>query len=161
QCGPLHPARDVRPGPEACAPAPRKRRGVHARGCDRRARRELRAGGRRHPSPHPPGPPPPPPPAPRGGPPGRAARLAAPMARRPDTAGARPCLTAVTLCYNHERFVAEALESVRAQGCDDIQLVVIDDCSTDGSVAAVRDWIARTGYPCELVVHSENVGLVR
>jgi glycosyltransferase involved in cell wall biosynthesis len=69
-------------------------------------------------------------------------------------------LTAVTLCYNHERFVAEALESVRAQGRDDIQLVVVDDCSTDGSVRAVRDWIARTGFPCELVVHESNMGLV-
>jgi glycosyltransferase involved in cell wall biosynthesis len=50
-----------------------------------------------------------------------------------------PLITVVCLCYNHERFVKDALESVFNQTHQPVQLIVIDDASTDGSVGVIRD----------------------
>lgn len=53
-----------------------------------------------------------------------------------------PLVTVVCLCYNHERFVEEALASVFAQTYSPIQLVVIDDASTDGSAEVISRVLA-------------------
>ena len=45
--------------------------------------------------------------------------------------------------YNHERYVLETLESIRLQTHPDIQLIVIDDCSSDGTARVIEDWIDR------------------
>lgn len=45
--------------------------------------------------------------------------------------------------YNHERYVLETLDSIRLQTHPEIQLIVIDDCSGDGSARAIEDWIER------------------
>jgi glycosyltransferase involved in cell wall biosynthesis len=44
---------------------------------------------------------------------------------------ARPLISIVMLCYNHERFVAEALDGVLAQTYSPLEIVIIDDCSQD------------------------------
>ncbi|WP_374449621.1 rhamnan synthesis F family protein [Stella sp.] len=41
--------------------------------------------------------------------------------------------------FNHRRFVAAALWSVHAQGWQDLELVVVDDASTDGSADLVAE----------------------
>lgn len=43
-------------------------------------------------------------------------------------------------CYNAERFVAEAVRSVLAQTWADTELIVVDDGSTDGSLAALGEF---------------------
>ena len=42
--------------------------------------------------------------------------------------------------YNGERFIAAALESVREQHDDAIELVIVDDGSTDHTLDIVRDF---------------------
>ena len=58
--------------------------------------------------------------------------------------------------YNHERFVGAALESVVAQTFDDLEIIVIDDGSTDSTgaildafAAAVREPSSDRGAPAE------------
>ena len=51
-------------------------------------------------------------------------------------------ISVVLLCYNHERFVEQALESIRHQSLRPAQLIVTDDASTDGSAALVRRWLS-------------------
>jgi glycosyltransferase involved in cell wall biosynthesis len=70
-----------------------------------------------------------------------------------------PLVTVIATCFNHERFVTECLESIRAQTYPNIQLIIADDCSTDGSVALIRDWLAETGTVCTLILHQENRGI--
>lgn len=56
---------------------------------------------------------------------------------------ARPLVSVVVPCYRHEAFVAAALQSVYDQDYEAIELIVIDDASPDGTVAAVADWASR------------------
>jgi glycosyltransferase involved in cell wall biosynthesis len=42
-----------------------------------------------------------------------------------------PLISIVMLCYNHERFVAEALDGVLAQTYSPLDIVIVDDCSQD------------------------------
>jgi glycosyltransferase involved in cell wall biosynthesis len=73
----------------------------------------------------------------------------------------QPLVTVIATCFNHERFVVECLESIRAQSYPSIQLIIADDCSTDGSVPLISQWLRETGTDCTLIVHEENQGVCR
>jgi hypothetical protein len=49
-----------------------------------------------------------------------------------------PLLSIVMPTYNGEKFIAFALESVRAQEVDDLELIVVDDGSSDRTLEIVR-----------------------
>lgn len=53
-----------------------------------------------------------------------------------------PRVTVICLCYNQERFVKESIRSVLNQTYPDIQLIVVDDASTDNSVEVIKESIA-------------------
>lgn len=67
-----------------------------------------------------------------------------------------PLVSVICLSYNHERFVREAIESVLRQTYTNIQIIVVDDASTDGSVNEIRKVIA--DKPVEHLFLSENLG---
>lgn len=48
-----------------------------------------------------------------------------------------PALAIVIPCYNYEDFVTRAIDSVLSQGRPDVEVVVVDDGSTDGSWDAI------------------------
>lgn len=56
-----------------------------------------------------------------------------------------PLVTVVVIVRDGSRFVVEALESVRAQSYGPLELVVIDDSSSDGSFAAAKAWANSEG----------------
>lgn len=49
-----------------------------------------------------------------------------------------PTATVISLCYNQGRFVREALQSVIDQTYPNVELLVVDDASSDDSVAVIR-----------------------
>ncbi|WP_242922747.1 glycosyltransferase [Pontibacter liquoris] len=51
-----------------------------------------------------------------------------------------PLVSVICLCYNHERFLVEALDSVLAQTYPNLEIIVVDDCSTDNSVAIIKQY---------------------
>lgn len=68
-----------------------------------------------------------------------------------------PLVTIICVCYNQARFVAEALDSVIAQTYKPIELIVIDDGSTDGSVKIIKQWISQ--HPeTTLLINAPNLG---
>lgn len=50
-----------------------------------------------------------------------------------NTNKALPLVTYAISCYNHESFVAQAIQSIISQTYANIELIIIDDGSTDGS----------------------------
>ena len=68
----------------------------------------------------------------------------------------KPRLTVLMPTYNVGPYVKEAVESVLNQTFTDFQLLVVDDCSTDDTVAVVR---SLSDPRIRLVENERNVGL--
>ena len=56
---------------------------------------------------------------------------------------ATPAVSVLMTSYNREAHIAEAIESVLAQWYEDFELLIVDNCSTDGSVAIAREYEAK------------------
>ncbi|MGI6244718.1 MAG: glycosyltransferase family 2 protein [Pseudochelatococcus sp.] len=65
-----------------------------------------------------------------------------------------PRLAIVINCYNYEKYIAQAIQSVVSQQRDDCELVVVDDGSTDSS----WDIISRSGVTAYRIRNSGQVG---
>jgi GT2 family glycosyltransferase len=79
--------------------------------------------------------------------------------RAASTAGAgTPGVTVVIPCYNEERFVADAIESVRRQSFTDWECIVVDDASTDRSLKVISDAVAKDDR-FRVLRHRVNSGL--
>lgn len=50
-------------------------------------------------------------------------------------------VTVICLCFNHEKYVIAALNSVLGQTYSNIELIVIDDASPDGSAKIITDFM--------------------
>lgn len=61
--------------------------------------------------------------------------------------------------YNAERYVEETLQCIMEQTVQDFHLMIVNDCSTDGSVAAVERFFAENPRQYELVNLPVNGGL--
>jgi len=68
--------------------------------------------------------------------------------------GRAPRLSVVIPCYNAERYIAATLDSVLAQGDDDLEIIVVDDGSRDGSTALIRQH-----YPQVRLIEQVNAGV--
>jgi len=67
-----------------------------------------------------------------------------------------PAVSVLMTAYNRERYIAAAIESVLAQTFADFELIVVDDASSDGTVAAARAYEADPRV--RVVVNDENLG---
>lgn len=52
----------------------------------------------------------------------------------------------VVTSYNHSKFIAEALDSVYAQTYKNIEVIVVDDASTDGSQQIIKQYQDKYGF---------------
>ena len=69
----------------------------------------------------------------------------------------KPLVSVICLCYNHARFVREAVESVLNQSYKNIQVIIADDASTDNSIEEIHS-LKATYAPVELLLFSKNLG---
>ena len=72
-----------------------------------------------------------------------------------------PAVTVIAVCYNHERFVIECLESIKRQTFTDFELIVVDDKSSDGSVGVISDWLEHNLPGARFFPHQTNIGLCK
>jgi len=66
----------------------------------------------------------------------------------------RPLVARVSVVlpvYNHARTVAQAIESIAAQTYADIELVVVDDGSTDDTLAVLQSCVATLAFPVKVL----------
>lgn len=70
-------------------------------------------------------------------------------------------LVSVALCaYNGERYLPKQLDSLLAQTCRDVEIIAVDDCSTDGSLAVLENY-ARRDSRLRVFANPTNVGFKR
>ncbi len=71
----------------------------------------------------------------------------------------------VLVTYNHEKSVRAALDSIITQSLAPFELVILDDCSTDGTVAIVSDYLSsgrcQPDCRCRVVVNEVNLGIAK
>ncbi len=76
-----------------------------------------------------------------------------------------PTPSKVTVCislYNYQEYITNTLDSVRQQTQPALDLIVVEDRSSDNSLAVARDWIihyAERFNTVHLVQHEQNQGL--
>lgn len=67
-----------------------------------------------------------------------------------------PKVTVIIPCYNQGHFLGEAVRSVREQTFSDIEIIVVNDGSTDsGTTRILKDF----RYPNVRLIHTDNQGL--
>ena len=70
----------------------------------------------------------------------------------------QPLVSVIMPCYNMERFVADTIHSVIGQTFANWELLVVDDASTDGTVALVQA-LAEKDHRIDISINSEHAGI--
>ncbi len=69
-----------------------------------------------------------------------------------------PLVSVTIISYNQAQYLGDAIESILNQDYPNIELVISDDASTDGSVALIEDYAARYPDKIKAVLSPENKG---
>ncbi|NTU58010.1 MAG: glycosyltransferase [Chlorobiaceae bacterium] len=71
-------------------------------------------------------------------------------------------VTFFLITYNQEKYVREAIEGAFSQTYSPLEIVISDDCSTDGTFRIIEEMSAKYDGPHKVVVNrnSENLGLI-
>jgi glycosyltransferase involved in cell wall biosynthesis len=68
-----------------------------------------------------------------------------------------PLVTIICLCYNQEDYVLESLSSVLNQDYPSLELIIVDDCSSDNSKSVIEKWLI--DFPkIQFITNSINLG---
>lgn len=68
-----------------------------------------------------------------------------------------PIVSIICLCYNHERFIRQSVESVINQSYRNIEVIIVDDCSTDNSKLVINE-LAMEFPQLKILMLDKNVG---
>lgn len=70
-----------------------------------------------------------------------------------------PLVSVVIPAYNAETHIAASLESIIAQDYPNLEVIVVNDASTDDTEAAVQHILAGCGRPFSVISHKKNRGV--
>lgn len=70
----------------------------------------------------------------------------------------QPCVSVIVPNYNHARFLRRRLDSVFGQTFTDYEVLILDDCSSDGSREVITEYAGRPGV--RLIFNEQNSGSV-
>lgn len=68
-----------------------------------------------------------------------------------------PTVSVLMTAYNREKYIAEAIESVLASTFTDFELIIVDDCSTDQTVAIAKSFESSDNR-IKVYVNEKNLG---
>lgn len=69
-----------------------------------------------------------------------------------------PKITVLLSVFNDEKYIGEAIESILNQTFEDFELLIIDDCSTDGTVEAINSY---KDPRIRLTINEENIDITK
>lgn len=73
-----------------------------------------------------------------------------------------PLVSVVIVTYNFEKYITEALESVKAQTYENLELIISDDFSKDNTVGICKDWLEENKNRfkrTEIITIEKNTGV--
>jgi len=68
-------------------------------------------------------------------------------------------VTVVVTCFNHQAYVEQCLASIAAEDPAPSRIIVVDDRSSDDSVAVIRHWLASHDVDARLIARERNGGV--
>jgi glycosyltransferase involved in cell wall biosynthesis len=68
-----------------------------------------------------------------------------------------PLVSVLMTAYNREKYIGEAIDSVLASSYGNIELIIVDDCSGDGTVKIARNYEAKD-LRVRVYVNEKNLG---
>ncbi|QYN49779.1 glycosyltransferase [Apibacter sp. ESL0432] len=72
-----------------------------------------------------------------------------------------PLVSIVAINYNNSKHLVETLDSIDQQTYKNIELIIVDDCSTDDSVKKIDQWLLTYNKPFQFIKHTENKGICK
>ena len=69
-------------------------------------------------------------------------------------------ISVVVTCYNHQDYIEQCLRSIFEQTYKNIELLVLDDGSTDKSAQIIQETLVDSPFPTRFESH-ENMGVVK
>jgi glycosyltransferase involved in cell wall biosynthesis len=70
-----------------------------------------------------------------------------------------PLVSIVLINYNNEKYVLDTLYSIESQTYENIEIIVVDDCSTDSSPKIITEWLKKARRKTQFIQHTENNGI--
>jgi glycosyltransferase involved in cell wall biosynthesis len=71
----------------------------------------------------------------------------------------RPAVSVLVTTYNHAPFVRECLDSLTAQSFPDLEIIITDDASSDGTPDLIQTWLDETHSPARFLRNPINRGI--
>jgi glycosyltransferase involved in cell wall biosynthesis len=72
-----------------------------------------------------------------------------------------PLVSIVAINYNNSKYLLETLNSIDQQTYKNIELIIVDDCSTDDSIKKIEHWLLSFNKPFQFIKHTENLGICK
>ncbi|HUR12748.1 MAG TPA: glycosyltransferase family A protein [Flavitalea sp.] len=71
--------------------------------------------------------------------------------------GQQPLVSVLMTAWNREKYIGQAIESVLASTCRDFELIIVDDCSTDKTLAIAQSY-AKKDHRIQVHSNGKNLG---
>ena len=71
----------------------------------------------------------------------------------------KPLVSVITPVYNHEKYIAQTIQSILDQTYQNWEMLIVDDCSKDGSWDIIQEW-AKKDSRIKAFRNEENKGLI-
>ncbi len=69
-----------------------------------------------------------------------------------------PLISVLIASYHHEKFIEETLSSIWQQDYPHVEIIVVDDCSPDGSWALLQQLVKQSPMPMRIFRNEKNLG---
>jgi acetyltransferase-like isoleucine patch superfamily enzyme len=74
----------------------------------------------------------------------------------------KPIVSVLMITYNHEKYIAQAIDSVLMQKSNfDYEIVIGEDCSTDRTRGIILEYKAKYTDKIKLLLKEKNVGMMQ